>query len=124
MAVTTDNALVSVAGPARVRLTLLIEETAVTSQIEGVRIAVLNAQGRVAVNPESIGVVIRGPSSVLTQLGPDDIRATLDVAGLAARAEDYRLEPQVSIISADLAGRVEVIALTPQRRVDVHVFDR
>ena len=36
VAVTTDNALVSVAGPARVRLTLLIEETAVTSQIEGV----------------------------------------------------------------------------------------
>lgn len=124
VAVTTDNTLVTVTGPTRVQLTLRIEEVAITAQIEGVRIALANAQGRVAVNPESIGVVVRGPRSVVEQLTAADIGAILDVGALAPRAEDYRVEPRVSILRADLAERVEVIALTPQRRVDVHVFDR
>lgn len=124
VAVMTDNPVIAVQGAARVRLTLRIEEVAVTEQLEGVRIVVLNARGRIAVNPESIGVVLRGPRSVLAQLSADDIRATVDVGALAPRADDYRVEPRVEIIRAELAGRIEVIALTPQRRVDVHVFER
>lgn len=122
--VTTENPVVTVEGPARVRLTLRIEEVAVTEQLEGVRIVVVNGRGRVAVNPESIGVVLRGPRSVLAELSAEDVRATVDVGALAPRSEDYRVEPRVEIVRADLAGRIEIIALTPQRRVDVHVFER
>lgn len=122
--VATGDPLVTVTAPRRVRLILRIEEVAVTAQIEGVRIAAANARGRVAINPESIGVVVRGPRSAVEQLTAADIRAVLDVASLTPRGEDYRLEPQVAIVRADLADLIEVIALTPQRRVDVHVFER
>ena len=119
-----DDPVVRVEGPATVQLTLSIEEVPVTAQVEDVEVAIVNTRYRVAVNPTLIGVVLRGPPSVLDTLTPDNIIATIDAAGLEPRADDYRLEPSIEIVPEEIARRVEVIALTPQRLIDVHVFDQ
>lgn len=122
--VLTEDALVSIEGESRVQLTIRVEETPVTSQLDEVAVEVINASRRVAVNPTVIGVVLRGPPSLLGELTRDNLRAVVDVAGLAPRAEDYRLEPEIRFLPDSLAERVEIITLTPQRRIDVHVFER
>jgi hypothetical protein len=124
VAVVADNPVVSVEGSPTVQLTLTIEEVAITSQIEGVSVTVVNATRRVVVNPELIGVVLRGPPSVLRSLTPENILATIDAGGLEPRADDYRVVPDIEIVPETVARRVEVIAITPQRRIDVHVFDQ
>lgn len=122
--VVPDDPLVRVEGPATVDLTLTIEEIPVTAQVEEVEVMIVNASRRVAVNPPTIGVVLRGPPSVLDTLTTANIIATIDASGLEPRAEDYRLEPTIQIVPEEVARRVEVIALTPQRLIDVHVFDQ
>lgn len=123
VAVVADDPVIRVDGPQSVRLTLTIEEIPITAQIEAVEVVVVNSSQRVAVNPTLIGVVLRGPPSVIDTLSPENIVATIDAANLTPRAEDYRLEPTIRLVPEEIAGRVEVIALTPQRLIDVHVYD-
>lgn len=122
VAVLTEDPLVQIDGPRSVRLTLVIEEVPVTAQIEDVPVRVVNGSRRVAINPELIGVVLRGPPSLLATLTADNIVVELDVADLEPREADYSVEPRIGFAPADLAERLEVLALTPQRRLDVHVF--
>lgn len=124
VAVVAEDPVVRIEGPATVELTLAIEEIPITAQIEDVEVSVVNTSRRVAVNPAAIGVVLRGPPSVLNALTAANLIATIDAAGLQPRSEDYRLEPSVQIVPEEVARRVEVIALTPQRLIDVHVFDQ
>lgn len=124
VAVVADDPVVRIEGPATVQLTLAIEEIPVTAQIEEVAVSVVNATRRVAFNPAVIGVVLRGPPSVLDGLTAENIIATIDAAGLQPQADDYRLEPSVRIVPEEVARRVEVIALTPQRFIDLHIFDQ
>lgn len=124
VSVLTEDPLVRVEGDGQVQLTIHIEETPVTSQIDEVPVEVVNADRRVVVNPAAIGVVLRGPQSVLSDLTLDNIRAVIDASELTPREEDYSIEPQILLRPESVAERVEVIALTPQRRIDVHVFDQ
>jgi len=124
VAVVTDDPLVIVEGAGRVRLAIDIEETPVVSEVNGVVIELVNLRYRVDINPQQIGVVLRGPPSLLQQLVPGDLVAAIDVGGLAPRAEDYRIEPRVAFRDAELAARISILTLTPQRRIDVHVYDQ
>ncbi len=120
----TGDPLVRVEGTTRARLRIEIAEVPVIVELQGVTIRVVNASRRVAINPERIGVVLRGPPSLFETIGPDNLIATLDVAGLRPRSEDYHVEPTIEFRPAELAERIEVLALTPQRRIDVHVFEQ
>lgn len=124
VSVLTDDPLVQIDGSNQVRLTIRIEEVPVTSQLDDVPVEIVNADRRVEVNPATIGVVLRGPRSVLSGLTFENVHAVIDASGLAPRADDYRIEPKVQLVPEDLGERVEVIALTPQRRIDVHVYDQ
>jgi len=90
--------------------------------MQGIEVTVINAASRVVVNPAIIGLVLQGPASVLANLTPGDFIATIDVEGLPPQAADYRIEPLIRLESAELASRVQVLAITPQNRLDVHVF--
>jgi len=117
-----DDPMLRLDGARQVRVTVAIEERPINFQLQGIEVRVTGAASRVVVNPAVIGVVLQGPASVLANLTPENFIATIDVEGLVPRAEDYSLEPLVRFDSAELAARVQVIAITPQRRLDVHVF--
>jgi hypothetical protein len=109
-------------GVREVQVTVAIDEAPINSQLQGIAVATVNATTRVVVNPEVIGVVLRGAPSVLANLTAANFIATIDVDGLASQAQDYRLEPLIRLTPEDLVGRVEIVGITPQRRLDVHVF--
>ncbi len=124
LAVLTDDPLVAVEQGTNVVMTIVITEAAVPRQLDGITVTILADQYRVVVNPGEIGLVLRGPPSVLDALGPEDVIARLDATELAPRAEDYRVEPHIEFADPSLAEHIEVMAITPQSRIDVHVYDQ
>jgi len=109
-------------GASEVQVTIAIAERPINFQLQGIEVNIAGAVSRVVVNPAVIGVVLEGPPSVIANLTPENFIATIDVEGLAPRAEDYRIEPVIRLEPAELSRRVRVIAITPQRSLDVHVF--
>ena len=69
------------------------------------------------------GILLRGPPSLLESISSDDIRAVIDADGLEPQSDDYLLEPQIVLPSSALAERIEILAMTPERRVGVRIFD-
>ncbi len=124
LAVLTDDPLVTVERGTSVVMTIVITEAAVPRQLDGITVSIVADAYRVVVNPGEIGLVLRGPPSVLDALEPDDIIARLDATELAPRTEDYRVEPQIEFADPSLAEHIEVMAITPQSRIDVHVYDQ
>jgi hypothetical protein len=56
--------------------------------------------------PSTLRVVLAGPPDLLARIHPGQIRAIVDVADLAPRAEPYHLSPRVELVdvpAADLA---------------------
>lgn len=103
-------------------LTIVIHEKAINMQVDGVPVAVINSDFRVDINPEEIGVVISGPPSILEGITIENFVVEIDAAGLNPRADDYFIEPSISFRPDSLAETLNVIALTPQRRINVHVY--
>ena len=124
VAVLTDDPLVTVDERDRVTMTIVISESAVPRRLDGITVEIVADEYRVVVNPGEIGIVLRGPPSLLDALGPADIVARLDASDLAPRAEDYRVEPQIEFADTSLSDRIEIMAITPQSRIDVHVYDQ
>ena len=124
VAVLTDDPLVTVDERDRVMMTIVITESAVPRRLDGIAVEVVEDEYRVVVNPGEVGVVLRGPPSLLDGLGPADIIARLDVSDLVPRAEDYRVEAQIEFADKSLSDRIEIMAITPQSRIDVHVYDQ
>ncbi len=104
------------------QVTVAIEEQPITRQIQDIEIVVTGATSRVVVNPAIIGVVVEGPPSMVNMLTAENFVATINAAGREPRREDYRIEPVVVVQPAELAAQITVIAITPQRRLDVHVY--
>ena len=71
----------------------------------------------------TIGILLRAPPSLLESISSDDIRAVIDAGGLEPQSDEYPLEPQIVLPSSTLAERIEILALTPERRVRVRIFD-
>jgi hypothetical protein len=117
-----EDPTIRLEGVDEVQVTVAIEEQPITRQFPEIDVAVTSATTRVVVNPAIIGVVVEGPPSMVDMLTAENFVATIDVAGLEPRREDYRLEPVVVVQPAELAAQITVIAITPQRRLDVHVF--
>lgn len=103
-------------------LTIVIRERAINMQYDGVPVAVINSEFRVDINPQEIGVVISGPPSTLENFTVENLVVEIDATGLDPRADDYLVEPRISFQPEELAESLSVIALTPQRRINVHVY--
>jgi len=103
-------------------LTIVIRERAINMQYDGVPVAVVNSEFRVDINPQEIGVVISGPPSILADFSIENLVVEIDAAGLDPRADDYLVEPRISFQPEILGESLSIIALTPQRRINVHVY--
>ncbi len=106
-----------------VQMTIVIVESTARAEIAGVGLEVVRARTRVDLNPNEIGVYVSGPASVVASLMAVDFRAEIDVEGLDPRAEDYRLEPSIEFTRDGLAEVITVEWVTPQRLINVHVYD-
>ena len=108
-----------------VQLSIDIAEQAMSQQFDGVSVVVVNNEYRVDVNPSELSVVLSAPPSVLEQVDTERMRMVIDATGLQPRGrEDYLLEPRVEFDQEGLADLIEVIAILPQRRINVHVYDQ
>jgi YbbR domain-containing protein len=105
-----------------VDLRIEIVEQPVTEQFDGVQVEVINNRYQVQVNPSALGVALSGPPSVLAQIDPEQMRLVIDAAELEPQEDDYRIEPAVRFEQTELGERVEVVAMYPQRVIDVHIF--
>ena len=124
VAVRTERPLVTLDTVRSTRLAIEILEATITAEIEEIPVELIEVGYRLALNPETIGVVIRGPGSIVSQISAANITAVIDPSGLRPRREDYLLEPQIDFQPQELAAQVELVALTPQRRLNLHVFDQ
>ena len=106
-----------------VELTIEIVEQPITQQFDAVQVEVINTRYRVDVNPSELSVVLSGPPSVLAQLTAETLTMVIDATDLEPRAEDYRIRPQVRYDDPETFGSIEVLAITPQSAIDVHVYD-
>ncbi|MFW6198687.1 MAG: YbbR-like domain-containing protein, partial [Acidobacteriota bacterium] len=122
VAVRSPDPLVEVRGRSTAELTIRIDEISVNTEVTGIPVELENRRYRTAINPDTIGVVLEGPTSVVSDLDADDVRAVIDLAGLEPRPEDYRIEPEIRFASEEVAERVAVLALNPQRLIDVRVY--
>jgi len=118
------NRLIELPGQRTVELRIDIVEQATTEQFDAIQVVVVNNRFRVDVNPTELSVVLSGPQSVLMQIDVEQMRMVIDAAELEPRAQDYLLEPRVEFARAGLGDLVEVVALYPQRRINVHVYDQ
>jgi len=107
-----------------VELRIDIVERAINAQFDDIEVVVINNRFQVAVNPQVLGVVLSGPPSVLAELDVAQMRMVIDAAELEPLADDYRIEPTVEFDQIALGERVEVVALYPQRRINVHVYQQ
>ena len=107
-----------------VELTIEIREQAVTRQFDGVPVEVVNSRYRVVVNPAELNVVLSGPPSTLEQISLENLVLVIDGEGLQPRAADYRLAPELQFEPEELGESLEVIAIYPQREIDVHVYEQ
>lgn len=113
-----------VAGARTVELRIEISERAVNARFDDITVEVINNAYRVAVNPQQLSLLLSAPPSVLEQIEVEELRLVIDVQGLQPRAEDYLLEPTVQFGRENLADRIEVIDMYPQRRINVHVYNQ
>ena len=107
-----------------VELRIEIVERAINAQFDDIEVVVINNRFQVGVNPQVLGVVLSGPPSVLAELDVAQMRMVIDAAELEPLADDYRIEPTVEFDQIALGERVEIVALYPQRRINVHVFQQ
>ena len=107
-----------------VELRIDIVERAINEQFDDIAVVVINNRFQVTVNPQVLGVVLSGPPSVLAELDVAQMRVVIDAAELEPLANDYLIEPTVEFDQIALGERVEVVALYPQRRINVHVFQQ
>ena len=107
-----------------VLLNIEILERAVNKQFDAVQVVVINNEYQVDVNPAELSVVLRGPRSLLDQVQVESLRMVIDAEGLAPRLEDYLREPQLMFDPVELGESLELYSIYPQRRINVHVYDR
>jgi len=119
-----SSRLITVASERTVDLRIDIVEESINEQFDGVQVVVVNNRYQVTVNPQTLGVVLSGPPSVLAQLEVAQMSMVIDAADLDPNADDYLVEPEVQFAQTELSALVEVVALYPQRRINVHVFQQ
>lgn len=123
VALQADSAFVDLVEEREVQLTVGIREISGVREFMGLPVEVVNSSFRVRVNPDTIGVRLRGPPSVLDELTVEDLRAVIDASDLQPREEDYLIAPQIRFEAADLTEALELVAILPQQRLNVHVYD-
>jgi len=123
VALQVDSPFVELSEEREVQLTVEIREVPEVRDFQGLEVEVLNSPYRVQVNPDIIGVRLRGPPSVLDDLTVEDLRAVIDAEDLEPRAEDYLIAPQIRFEAANLDEALELVEINPQRRLNVHVYD-
>ena len=122
VALRTADPFIELTPDREAELTIVIQERAINMQFDGVPVSVINSEFRVDINPQEIGVVISGPPSILEDFTIENLVVEIDATGLDPRADDYLIEPRISFQPEILAESLSIIALTPQRRINVHVY--
>lgn len=111
-----EDPLLRIQGSPRVTVTARIRELRDKRIFEAVAIGVRN--GTALLSPESVRVVVVGPASVLRRLSEADVKAYVDVGGLAApgrRAVAVELSPGYAGASVEATDPAEVQA-RPRKR--------
>jgi YbbR domain-containing protein len=122
VALLPPNPNLSVQGTQSVEVTVPLRAILLRRTFEDVPVAVVAGERRASQpNPRTIRVVVEGPEAQVRALQPAHVQARVDVSNLAPRAEDYRVEPVVTI---DLATCPDCrLIVRNQTRVDVSVRD-
>lgn len=123
VALQVDTPFVELVQEREVELTVEIREILQVRTFQGLQVEVVGSPYRVQVNPDTIGVRLRGPPSVLDDLTVEDLRAVIDATDLEPRAEDYFLAPQIRFEAAELDAALELADILPQRRLNVRIYD-
>ena len=64
--------------------------------------------------PGTVTVVLRAERQVLDGLGPDNIRAMLDLEGMDPREQPYSVKPRIVIEPAELGASVAVHSVSEE----------
>ncbi len=87
---------------------------------DGVPVEAIAAEdARASLAPRRLRVTVEGPQAQVDAMTTSAIRATLDVTGLAPRAQEYHLEPDI-VVDKDACASCRVVG-TSQTRVAVTI---
>lgn len=100
-----------VLGDSGVQLDVTITEIEETRALDGVLVETIPPSGAV-VTPARVRVELRGPASQIRFMKASDMRARIDLSGLAAGS--HRLAPTI-VFSTVRNEKIQVLSVTPER---------
>jgi YbbR domain-containing protein len=125
VAAVPDVAQVQVVDPQPLEVRLVIDTLPVDAEFDGIPVSIAGQDGEAVPTPETLKVVLTGPAAILDRLGPGQIRAIADVAGLEPRDRSHRVEVSAGIVDVpeDLLYRIRVKSVRPQQ-ISVRLTER
>ena len=109
--VSADRSGARVAGVQTAMVRVDIRERRVTRTYAGVPVTPSVPAGRsyqAVYEPQTVTVVLEGTRAALDRVGPDNIRAVLDLEGMSPREAAYSVRPRITILPEDRGSGISV----------------
>jgi YbbR domain-containing protein len=114
---------VRILGRPLVRVAVTIQELRGEATFDQVRIRSVGSDYEAQIRPLETTVTVEGPRHLLDRLAADDVRAYVDLRGLAPQPKPYELRVQVDFAPAQVRDRLQVKSLSAAEAV-VRILDR
>jgi YbbR domain-containing protein len=93
-----------------------VDASPVEAVVESVPVVPKGQAYEATLRPTNLRVVLSGPPGLLEAIEPDQVRAVVDVSGLAPRAEAYQVVPRVEFVGVPASDlpRIDVRSVEPE----------
>ena len=117
-----ESRYTQVLGEQTLRVQITIDETSAVRTLTGIPVVLAGQVYEARVTPSNIDVTLAAPAGVLDKVDPGNLRAVVDLADLAPRAEPYQLKIRldyIGIAARDLSRITEKAGSTQEVRVQI-----
>ena len=117
-----ESRYTQVLGEQTLRVQITIDETSAVRTLTGIPVVLDGQVYEARVTPSNIDVTLAAPAGVLDKVDPGNLRAVVDLADLAPRAEPYQLKIRldyIGIAARDLSRITEKAGSTQEVRVQI-----
>lgn len=116
---------VRVTDPKPVEVRVLVDEAPVEQSLDGVPVVFANQAFDSQASPAVVRAVLSGPRALLRSLGPGQVRAIADLAGLTPRSAPYAVSIRIDFANLAPEQRARLAVKSVSRpRVDIRVSER
>ncbi len=114
--VVPESPAVGLVNPRRPEVRVDIDRAPVESVFDEVAIVPLGAKTPVEIKPRTVSVTLAAPPDLLRRITPEQVRAWVDVTGLAPQAETLQLPLRVEVLRVPPRDNARITVKTISRR--------